>query len=302
MSVMTLARELREALIAFDPKLYAGEDCAGLAEELAAAEKACAAARVLVSARAVECGAHRARSFRHWRTDLGMVGFAGELPPEVGLPFVNRLDAEADRLRRQAKRDGRSEERETLAADALLKLIAGAGQGRNSTADLVIVCDLRAYRRGHAHSGEPVHLVDGGPIPVSLVKELEQGAFLKVVLHDGTRIDTVKHFGRHIPAELHTALALGPVPDFDGVRGSAPGCDRRYHLERDHSDPVANGGPTSFANLAPLCPPDHRAKPARDRKAGLLRGRRQPPGAATQKATATCSTSGSAPTAGAPKW
>jgi 5-methylcytosine-specific restriction endonuclease McrA len=41
-------------------------------------------------------------------------------------------------------------------------------------------------------------------------------------------------------------------------------------LEWDHVDPRANGGPTSFVNLEPLCWPHHQEKTERDRKAGLL--------------------------------
>ncbi len=216
---------------------------------------------------------HQARSFRHWRTDMGMVGFRGELPPEVGLPFVNRLDAETDRLYRQAKRAGNHEHREAHAADALVQLAAGSGKGKARSADLVIVCDLRAFRRGHAHAEELVHLVGGGPVPVSLVRELSEDAFLKAVIHDGTRIETVAHFGRHIKAELLTALTLGAPPDFDGVSCAEAGCDRRYHLERDHVNPRGNHGPTSLANMQLLCWPHHQEKTARDRNAGLLRGR-----------------------------
>ena len=43
--------------------------------------------------------------------------------------------------------------------------------------------------------------------------------FVKVVLHDGVRIDTVAHLGRHIRAEFRTALDLsGPTPGH-GVPG-----------------------------------------------------------------------------------
>ncbi|MGH9036984.1 MAG: DUF222 domain-containing protein [Acidimicrobiia bacterium] len=373
-SLLAAARALRAALAGFEPGLCAGEDCAVVVEELAATEKACAAARVRAAARASDCGAHRekgfadaadwlarasgtstvaakaeletaraleempetraaaaagelslaqaqevakteaecpgseaellavakagslktlkdkarkrrlgdidpeelhvrqhqARFFRHWRTDLGMVGFAGELPPEVGLPFVNRLDAETDRLRRRARRDGNREAREAHGADALVRLAAGGGAGKARSTDLTIVCDLRAYRRGHPHPGEPCHLVGGGPIPVSLVRQLSEDAFLKAVLHDGTRIGTVVHYGRHIKAELRTALELGTVPDFDGVTCIEVGCDRYYHLEWDHIDPRAHHGPISSDNLQPLCYPHHREKTTRDRRAGLL--------------------------------
>ncbi|MGH9004076.1 MAG: HNH endonuclease, partial [Acidimicrobiia bacterium] len=218
---------------------------------------------------------HQARTFRHWRDRLGMVGFAGALPPEVGLPLVNRLDAEADRLRRQARRDGGVESWHNYAADALVKLSSGSGSGRAPRADLVIVCDLRAYRRGHAHPGEPVHLIGGGPIPVSLVKELAEDAFLKAVLHDGVDLHTVKHFGRHIKAEVRAALELGRPPEFTGITCAEAHCDRRYHLEWDHIDPHANWGPSAYDNFQGLCWAHHQEKTSRDRQGGLL-GPREP--------------------------
>ena len=46
------------------------------------------------------------------------------------------------------------------------------------------------------------------------------------------------------------------------------------HLQDDHIDPVANGGLTSYINSQPLCPLDHRIKTERDRKAGLISGKR----------------------------
>ncbi len=220
---------------------------------------------------------HEARTFRHWRTGLGMVGFEGQLPPEVGLPLVHRIDAETDRLCRQAKRDGRRQQWDAHAADALVQLASGPSTGKSKAhrADLVVVCDLRAFRRGHAHRGEPVHLLGGGPIPVSLVRELAADAFLKAVLHDGMDLHTVKHFGRHIRAEVRTALELGRPPDFDGLTCSDTNCDRRHHLEIDHKDPNANWGPNAYDNFQALCYPHHQAKTARDRRAGLL-GPREP--------------------------
>jgi len=213
----------------------------------------------------------RARELRHWRDDTGMVRLAGALPPEVGVPLVNRLDAETDRVRRAARAEGSTEARPAHAADALVSLLgSGPGPRRGPSADLVVVCDLGAYRRGHTHPGEACHIVGGGPVPVAVARQLGDDAFLKAVLHDGARIETVAHLGRHIPAELRTALELGPPPHLDGRRCVEEGCDRRYGLEFDHVDPVANGGPTSFDNLQPRCWPHHRAKTERDRAAGLL--------------------------------
>jgi 5-methylcytosine-specific restriction endonuclease McrA len=90
------------------------------------------------------------------------------------------------------------------------------------------------------------------------------------------RIETVKHFGRHIPAELRTALDLGGPPDFDGV--ICVDCGTRHHIQYDHVDPVANGGPTTQANLSGRCWDCHELKTERDRQAGLLGGNgREPP-------------------------
>lgn len=201
-----------------------------------------------------------------------MVHYRGALAPDVGVPFRNRIDAETDREFREANREGRTEAREAYAADAIAALVSGSGKGRSGSADMVIVCDLNAYRRGHTHENETCHIVGGAPIPVSLAHRLADDAFLKAVLHDGVRIDTVAHLGRHIKAELRTALELGAPPEFEGAVCVEPGCGRRYGLEWDHDNPHANGGPTSYANLKPRCRPDHRAKTERDRKAGLLFG------------------------------
>jgi hypothetical protein len=95
--------------------------------------------------------------------------------------------------------------------------------------------------------------VGGGPVPVSVVRELADDAFVKAVLHDGVRINTVAHLGRHIKAELRTALELGTCPEFNGISCSEAGCDRRYHLEWDHVNPRANRGSTSYENLKPRC-------------------------------------------------
>jgi len=281
---------------------------------------------------------HAAMHHRHWTTALGTIAYAGELPPEYGIPFTNILDAETDRLWLTAhqtanrqngsiqptlaatsvgsadeiERDGDASgyegessvtgsasvpgsgvpgssgadpggakveiRRSVLAAQAFVKMIQnGGGKGKANRADLVIVLDLQAYRRGHTHEGESCHIIGGGPIPVSLAKELGKDAFLKAVLHTGTEIHTIAHFGRRYPAVLQTALDLGAPPEFNGNICAAPGCDRRYHLQRDHIDPHANGGLTSYANNQPLCPPDHRIKTEQDRKAGLLHRRKSKP-------------------------
>jgi len=372
--LLSTAASLRAQLATFEPGQLTGADCARVADDLAATEKACAAARVLAAARAIGCKAHesrgfhdgaawvarqggvtasqarqildaaaglrdcpgtkaallagevswaeaseitsaqsscpgaeealletarhgglaglrdkarehrlsntpeeelrheqhRLRHFRHWRDRLGMVRFTGALPPETGVAFVHRIESAAQRLRRDVA-VGSNDKREPFdayAADALVAITSGDVARRDNRADLVIVCDINAWRRGHRHPDEVCHILDGGPIPVPIARDLSKDAFLKAVLHDGVAVHTIKHFGRHLPAELRTALDLGSPPEFSGAR--CADCGRRFGLEYDHVNPVANQGPTSMANLEPRCWPDHRAKTERDREAGLL--------------------------------
>ena len=156
----------------------------------------------------------------------------------------------------------------------------GRGKGRSDRADVVFVLSYDAYRRGHTHGDELCHVIGGGPVPVSVVRQaVADDAFIKAVVMKGVEIHTVAHLGRRKTAELRTALELGPPPQFEGAVCVEDGCDRRYGLEWDHDDPVANDGPTSYENLMARCKPDHWAKTERDRKAGKLRPRseRAPP-------------------------
>ncbi len=213
----------------------------------------------------------RVRHFHHWRDRQGLVCFAGALPPEMGLPVIRRIDVAARRARLAARHSGEDPAPfPAAAADALLQLIgASHDQSRHpEQTELVLVCDLYAWRRGHTHPGETCQLLDGGPLPVAVAKDLAADAFVKAVLHDGVNIHTVKHFGRHLPAALRTALDLGPVPEFSGR--ACVDCGRRWGLHYDHVNPVANHGPTEYTNLKPRCYPCHDVKTERDREAGLL--------------------------------
>lgn len=286
----------REAVVSGELSLHQAGEIAGAAAALDDAERAVLERELLHVARhatlrglkdkardrrleredpeALRGRQRKARYLRHWRDRDGMIRIEGAFAPEDGIPLVNRLDAETARCRRQAKREAKltGAEVETWdkhAADALVGLTAGGGSGGARVVELVIVADIKGYRRGHTHPGEVCHIVGGGPIPVSLARELEKDAFLKVVLHDGVQIHTVKHFGRYRKAELRTALELGAPPEFAGVSCTGDDCDRRYGLEWDHVVPLAAGGETSFENIGPRCRPHHKDKSERERQAGL---------------------------------
>lgn len=216
-----------------------------------------------------------AQSLRTWTNDFGNICGNFELAPVRGVAFLTRLQHETDRLFREALRAGRRPTREQLAAEALLSLVSSGGTGSGVT-ELVVVVGLRSLLAGTPQPGEPCHVIGGGPIPVPSVLDLAEDAFIKAVLYDGTKIDTVVHYGRRrkLPAVLRTALQLGAAPGFEGAVCARDGCGCRFGLQWDHRDPWANGGPTSLANLDLLCVADHIEKTKRDRAAGLL-GRRR---------------------------
>lgn len=293
------------------------------------------------------------RSFRSWIDGDGMHCALLKLAPVDGVALLARIQTEADRLHREARKDGSIEPWEAHAADAVASILAaglgfvvpgadgapapgvdpaamaadgaregsaggdedevapaftfdeddGVGPGPAGAedpssdgadspagervpgggsvvpvvrpraprrADVVFVVDLRTFRTG-MHSDSICHIVGGGPVPPSVVREMAKDAFLKVVFHDGVNIHTVTHLGRYQRAELRTALELGGPPDFDGVVCSV--CGNRFKLQWDHVKPIAAGGVTSFANEDAKCWRCHDEKSRREREAGLYRRR-----------------------------
>ncbi|MBI2169695.1 MAG: DUF222 domain-containing protein [Actinobacteria bacterium] len=195
------------------------------------------------------------RQFSSWVDELGMIWFKGALPPESGVPFIERLEREADRLWRGGDRDSTRSQR---LADAFVKLLNGEGPGTGTT-DLVVVWDCTAGT---------CHIPGVGPIHPESARAKAAGAFFTAVVHDGVDIQSVKRAGRKPSVEMLVALGLGSPPDFDG-RACAD-CGRRLGLENDHVDPYAHCNETAFPNLKPRCPGCHDAKTDADRKAGLL--------------------------------
>jgi len=217
------------------------------------------------------------RHARFWTDSTGMGRGEFALPPEVAAAVETRVGVEADRLydaaRRAAKVDGgEAPSWAACAADALAALIRGepttAGGGRGYP-EVIFVVDAAAYQRGYPEPCEVSQILGGGPVPVTVIQQAAVGAFIKGVLHDGTDILAVKHWGRRRPAELQTALNLGAPPLFPGV--ACADCGRRWGIQWDHVEPLAHHGATQYTNLQPRCWPCHQAKTERDRAAGLLK-------------------------------
>lgn len=110
-----------------EPRLVSLASGAGLGPVRDAARRVALAA---TDPEALHLRQRSARYLRHWRDEAGMVCLSAALPPDVGVAFVTRLDAETSRLRRRSRRAaGPVEPTESYAADALVRL-ATAGSGR----------------------------------------------------------------------------------------------------------------------------------------------------------------------------
>ncbi len=128
-----------------------------------------------------------------------------------------------------------------------------------------IVIDHGTLVLGDLVDGGVCEIPGVGPVDVAWVRELLGSAFLTAIVKKGKDIVTVAHLGRHVPAEIQTALLVS------GRECDVVGCNHRGYLERDHTDDYARGGPTAFWNLGWLCYRHHRLKTA-----GWILGQRDP--------------------------
>ncbi len=179
-----------------------------------------------------------------------------------------RAEADAQRLAREAKKNGSQELFERHLADAYAAMLAGEGKGRAKRPELVVLVDHEVAKRGwtDVREGEVCKIPGVGPISSQKAREIAEVAFLNAVVFDGKDLRNFKRWTRHIPVEVAIALELGEPPDFDGVK--CVDCGNRFHTEFDHVEPYAAGGPTSKPNTKPRCWPCHTVKTERDRRNG----------------------------------
>ena len=199
---------------------------------------------------------HRRRGLRMWTDPDGMVAGRFLLTPEVGGQVKAKVDAEVRRIFR-AHRGTDHEPHEAYAADALAAFVldpADSAKAKDPNATVHVIIDHGALVRGGTADGEVCEIPGVGPVDVNWVRELIGSAFLTAVIKRGKDILTVAHLGRHVPAEIQTALLVS------GRECQIEGCYNRGYLERDHAHDHAKGGPTAYWNLKWLCSPDHRLK------------------------------------------
>jgi len=215
-----------------------------------------------------------ARSARSYGDELGMVNIHLRLPPHVGTPLVNRAEAEAGRLFRAAKKEGREEPFDRHLADAYAGMLSGSSvKGNSRRAELVVLVSHEVAKRGwtDVRPGEVCKIPGVGPVAPEVAREIAENAFLTGVFYDGKDLRHMKRWTRSTPVEVKLALQLGKPPEFDGIK--CVDCGKRFRTEDDHVDPHCGGGFASTDNLDHRCGPCHKAKTERDRKAGKLKPR-----------------------------
>lgn len=208
----------------------------------------------------------KGRYLRHWTDAQGAVRFDARLTPDDGARVVAAVKARGDILDDEARRAGRPESRNALAADALVSLAAdnpggatrgGRGGGADTAGPSAMIhvrVDYDALRRGYTEADELCEIPGIGPIPVEAAERLASDSILSVLVTKGVDVTAVAHAGRLIPASLRRALA-----ERDPVC-IVPGCEVADHLEIDHVEPVGLGGPTKLTNLVRLCRWHHYLK------------------------------------------
>jgi hypothetical protein len=176
--------------------------------------------------------------------------------PEVGAAIMASLDAITDALFHKARREGRREERQAYAADALAQLATGGAPASAPAKPKVIFrFDFAAWLRGYPVEGEVMELVGFGPVAASAVDEaIVAGGFVAGVITKGERLTGVAHLGRAPTAKQQSALEwLYPTC-------AVLGCAQVARLQRDHRVDWADTHITMLDWLDLLCCHHHDLK------------------------------------------
>jgi hypothetical protein len=199
---------------------------------------------------------HQARFLRTWVDAEGAWNLQARGTVADGSRIMAVLDPLIDREFNTARNEGRREEREAYAFDALVKAVdqpASASKQRRVRHLGLIRADLAALKRGHTKDGELCEITGLGPIPVSTARELLGDAILKLVITKGTDVLHVTHLGR-APTTAQAVALL-----FQQRLCTAEGC-YRTSVEIDHRIDWATTQHTRLDECDPLCHHHHAHK------------------------------------------
>ncbi len=197
-----------------------------------------------------------ARTLKMWTNVDGMLEGHFRLTPEVGGGLKSAIEEHTKKVFRRKWSEGARDRQDAYAADALAELVAGEPDDKKTVGYTThILIDRQVLQRGFALPGEKCEIPGLGPVNAKWVHGVLGEAFVTAIIKNGKDISTVAHLGRHIPAELRTAMVVS------GRECSIEGCTCREYLELDHCEvDHAKGGPTTRWNLAWLCSVHHKRK------------------------------------------
>lgn len=108
--------------------------------------------------------------------------------------------------------------------------------------------------RGHAERGETCDIVGVGPVPVSVVRDMMDDAFLAALITRGQDVASVVHLNRKAKALQRTLL------EWRDPECCVLGCTQTARLEIDHETGWAITRVTSVDDLDRLCHYHHDLK------------------------------------------
>ena len=199
------------------------------------------------------------RRFRTWTGNDGAFCFDGRLTPDAGALLKAAVDAEADKIFREARANGVREPFDAYAADALVRVATRArGEGEPAAprvmAHLTVpIALLRGDGRGDDGVSEMAEIAGVGPVPVSVARDLLGDCFFKILVTDGVDVAAITSRKRSIREPIRWSLY-----ERSGKACEIEGCHLRSGLQIHHwRVDFAKDGPTELANLMLICSHHH---------------------------------------------
>ncbi len=126
--------------------------------------------------------------------------------------------------------------------------------GPGVKAEILVLVDGIALKRGYVATGERCEIIGVGPVDVDWVNQLLPEAIVHALVHDGVDITTYASATRSIRKAVKLAVK---ARDWCCV---VNGCGFARRTQRDHRDDYAKGGSGSIDNLNLLCQFHHNQK------------------------------------------
>ena len=202
---------------------------------------------------------HAQRSYRTWTDSDGATGHIHLSGPVATIARIdNAVRHRAERIFRSARREGHRDPTDAYTFDAATELLSSDGEATpvptGADAKIIVRIDHSALLRGRATEGETCEIAGVGPVPVGVVREWMDDAFVAAVLTKGEAVQRVVHLGRRFTATQRTALQWqDPVC-------ARKGCTNRLGLEYDHFEDWATTHTTRVDAAKRFCRACHRLK------------------------------------------